>query len=77
MASEMFYHGQGLKEVFWGKGRVRLGGGIDGQRVASIEVVMEGGQMGLVPWALVTHEHGVQHKYNLALVEGVVLQNTE
>ena len=69
MMGKDFYRGQKLKRIFWGEMFLEVGT----RCCADIEVVMENGQMAGVPWALITNTDGSQCKYNLALVEGVVL----
>ena len=47
---------------------------IDSPHIEAIEVVMEKGQCGLVPWALVKYaSDGHYEKFNLALMAVVVL----
>ncbi|MHC4867545.1 MAG: hypothetical protein ACYTEX_26030 [Planctomycetota bacterium] len=78
MSDSRFYDGQQLQVLYFpGEEGGVIRSSKDG--VDSIEVCMELGQMGLVPWALVTRTDGTQDKWNLALCEGVGLckQNKE
>ena len=63
-----FYDGQMLKAIYPGDMPSHRVGEVG---CKSIIVVMESGQMDLVPWAIAVGEDGTRVKYNLALCESV------
>jgi len=63
-----FEEGQSLKAIYFGDGELSVGTG----GVARIEVVMEYGQIGMVPWfAAFDMQGNCISKFNAALVDGV------
>lgn len=64
-----FKQGQKLKGAWYNRGEAGYGVGYEGCK--AITVVMENGQMGLVPWAYVEFEDKPPKKLNLALMEEV------
>lgn len=70
MTDTKFYCGQKLKALYFTDGD-----DIHADDNTTITVIMETGQMAMVPWALVDSGDSV-HKWNLALVLGVELETT-
>ena len=67
--SQRFHQGQKLACIYFNNETSFM---VGRRNCTHIEVIMENGQMGMVPWALAyTGEH--VHKVNLAQVESVVL----
>ena len=68
-----FCNGQELKAIYFPDGE-----SVTVEMTATrIEIVMENGQAAGVPWAYVIYKNGDIRKYNLALVEGVLLLKQE
>ena len=65
-----------LRTIFWSD----TDGGevVAGQHgCKSLTVVMEHGQMSMVPWCLQVNEDGKRFMHNLALCEGAVLEDDD
>ncbi len=72
MSKVAFHEGQELAGILTTGDYLDIFAGSD--ECESIVVVMESGQMSGVPWAVVTFETGRIEKYNLALIEAVVVR---
>lgn len=68
MKTHNFHDGQKLTHLYFPDGEDIMASG-----TLTITVIMEDGQSGLAPWALVESNSGVT-KWNLALVLGVELE---
>ena len=70
-----FYEGQELKAIMIGGIWVRINpsseSNLDRYNCESITVIMENGQIGLVPWVLVKYRNNTIQKFNLAYMTGV------
>lgn len=70
MIATPFTNGMKLKAIHFADGE-----DIYADESTQITIIMESGQMGNVPWALVDDGHQM-HQWNLALVLGVELEPT-
>jgi hypothetical protein len=70
-----FFEGQELKAIMIGDIWVRINpsskSDLDRYNYESITVIMENGQIGLVPWVLVKYRNDIIQKFNLAYMTGV------